>query len=519
MTLRAALTLAFYAFYIAVASVSAEPSPSQGQTKGSASAPVHAELTKPVYEEVTNLVRAYFPNAKISQTAGKLHFEFKAAPHISTSTNRPVIGPKEGGILGDVEIKHGNSGTAPKSINEYYYQTVMMAPYSANHDCHLNVKMSYPPETTSDFVDKFKILVNDFDSFLPPPPKSVTAEIPKAAAATAAATSSTTSASTVSTTTQDPSISTKPIASAVTLATAAPAPAAKPAAQPRKLFLWKARKGPDIVYLLGTIHAAPPSLYPLPREIEAAFNESKCLVVEVDISRRKVDPAKVNQLVDTSGKYTPPDKLSKHLSPGTKRVFEAYLNWAGESWAMYEQYKPWYARELITASVPRRGDLSKLRKALGIDLHFLAKALLTKTPVAEFETVEFQLALDSKLAPDVQDKLFQVSLLEMKDTDTFMATIFDAWKSGDTEKMERTAVKNSVDNPELIPFTMALLNNRNLGMAAKIEPLLKTKGSPLFVAVGSAHMVGETGLPNLLKKQGFEVEQLTAAPEERRSGR
>jgi uncharacterized protein len=71
----------------------------------------------------------------------------------------------------------------------------------------------------------------------------------------------------------------------------------------------------------------------------------------------------------------------------------------------------------------------------------------------------------------------------------------------------------------LIPFTMALLNNRNIGMAAKIEPFLKSKGSPLFVAVGSAHMVGETGLPNLLKKQGFEVEQLTAASEDNHSGR
>ncbi len=516
MTLRAAITFAFCAFYLTAASVRAETSPSQA--KDSAAAPVHAALTKPVYEEVTKLVRTYFPNAKISETAGKLHFEFKAAPHISTSTNRPVIGPKEGGILGDVEIKQGNSQTAPKNINEYYYQTMTMAPYSANHDCHLNVKMSYPPETTSDFVDKFKGLVNDFDSLLPPPPKSTATETskPKDASAKTVA-----SASTASTTTADSAVSAKPVATAATVATATAAtvPVAKPAAAPRKLFLWKARKGPDIVYLLGTIHAAPASLYPLPREIEAAFNESKCLIVEVDISKRKVDPAKVHQLVDNSGKYTPPDKLSKHLSPSTKRVFEAYLNWAGESWAMYEQYKPWYARELITASVPRRGDLSKLRKALGIDLHFLAKALLRKTPVAEFETVEFQLALDSKLAPDVQDKLLQVSLLEMKDTDTFMATIFDAWKSGDVEKMERTAVKNSVDNPELIPFTMALLNNRNIGMAAKIEPFLKTKGSPLFVAVGSAHMVGDTGLPNLLKKQGFEVEQLTAAPEERRTGR
>lgn len=485
MNLRAAIALAFCAFHMACFAVQAETSPAKGQTDGSA-ASIREELARPVYAELTKLVRTYYPNAKISEKGGKLHFEFKAAPHISTSTNLPVLGPKEGGILGEVELKQGKSKAEPRSINEYYYQTLLMSPYSSTNDCHLSVKVSYPPETSSDFVDKFKIAVNEFDT---------------------------------SQASSDAPISTSPVASIVSVPPTASVPVlpVKPLVAPRKLFFWKAKKGSDIVYLLGTVHTAPPNLYPLPKEIETAFNESKCLIVEVDISKRKVDPAKVHQLVETSGKYPPPDRLSKHLSPSTKRVFDAYLNWAGESWAMYEQYKPWYAREMITASVPRRGDLSKLRKGLGIDLHFLQKALARKTPVAEFETVEFQLALDSKLAPDVQDKLLQVSLLEMKDTDTFMATIFDAWKTGDTAKMEHTAVHNSVDNPELIPFTMALLNNRNIGMAAKIEPFLKTKGSPLFVAVGSAHMVGETGLPNLLKKQGFEVEQITAAPEDHHS--
>jgi len=79
--------------------------------------------------------------------------------------------------------------------------------------------------------------------------------------------------------------------------------------------------------------------------------------------------------------------------------------------------------------------------------------------------------------------------------------------------MEHSVAHVSIENPELLPFTRALLDNRNVGMAAKIEPFLKAKGSPLFVAVGSAHMVGDTGLVNLLKKKGFEVEQVTVPAE------
>lgn len=464
---------------------------------------IDSSVTKPLFDEVSKLVKMFYPNAKVSQVGTKIHFEFKAAPQISTRTHLTVIGPKQGGILGDVEVKKGSSTIHEQIQNEYYYQTILLAPYSAHHDCHLQVKLSYPPETSPDFVERFKGVIKDFGDSLPAASK-VAGQ--KENSSTDVDVSASSAISTTVSASAAPIIPVLPQASQVFQ---------KPKDTQRKLFFWKAKRGSDVVYLLGTIHAAPSTLYPLPREIESAFDSSRCLLVEVNIEKAKIDPEKIQQLVNTSGKYTAPDKLSKHLSPGTKRVFEAYLSWAGESWAMYEQYKPWYTRELI--SVPRRGDLSKMKKAYGIDLHFLQKAAAQKKPVEDFETVEFQLALDSKLSEDVQDKLLQVTLLELKDTERTMASIFDAWKSGDMEKMEKVAVHESVDNPDLIPFTMALLNNRNVAMAAKIDPFLKTKGSPLFVAVGSAHMVGESGLVNLLKKKGFEVEQVTVVPVEQKA--
>ncbi len=93
MTLRAAFTIVFCVFFSTTFAVQAETSRSTGQRQESTSSPVQVALTKPVYEEVTKLILTYYPNAKINEKGGKLHFEFKAAPHISTSTNLPVIGP------------------------------------------------------------------------------------------------------------------------------------------------------------------------------------------------------------------------------------------------------------------------------------------------------------------------------------------------------------------------------------------------------------------------------------------
>ncbi len=503
----AALLSAICAFCLFSDFVLCEAVCAQGTEQTKELATVHPAVVKPVFDEVTKLVKTFYPNAKFNENGAKLHFEFKVARQISTSTHLPVLGPKDGGILGDLEFERGIATRQGRVQNDYYYETILMEPYSANHNCHLNAKLSYPPQASSDFLEKFKDLVKEFDRLLPPPPRTAVTDVtpvPNSVVAAVSATSSAAASTTVS--------PTAPSAAPVHML---PQVSPRPKEAPRKLFFWKAKRGTDIVYLLGTIHAAPPTLYPLPREIESAFDSSRCLVVEINIAKVKVDPEKVRQLVATSGRYSSPDKLSKHLSPDTKRVFEAYLAWSGETWGMYEQYKPWYARELI--SIPRRGDLSKMKKSFGIDMHFLQKAIAQKKPIDEFETVDFQLALDSKLAAEVQDKLLQVTLLEMKDTEKTMASIFQAWKAGDVEQMERVAVHQSVDNPDLIPFTMALLNNRNIAMAAKIEPFLKTKGSPLFVAVGSAHMVGETGLVNLLRKKGFEVEQVIASPVDNRS--
>jgi len=47
-------------------------------------------------------------------------------------------------------------------------------------------------------------------------------------------------------------------------------------------------------------------------------------------------------------------------------------------------------------------------------------------------------------------------------------------------------------------------------MAQKIENIHES-GTSLFAAVGSLHMAGQKGLPSLLRKDGFEVQQIVPA--------
>jgi uncharacterized protein YbaP (TraB family) len=52
-----------------------------------------------------------------------------------------------------------------------------------------------------------------------------------------------------------------------------------------------------------------------------------------------------------------------------------------------------------------------------------------------------------------------------------------------------------------------LLGKRNPEMAANIERIMQ-QDQVAFVGVGLLHLVGDDGLPQLLKRRGYQVEQL-----------
>src|SRR5918992_5821569 len=49
-------------------------------------------------------------------------------------------------------------------------------------------------------------------------------------------------------------------------------------------FIWKASKGPNVVYLVGSVHLLSKDYYPLSPALDAAFKECDLLVEELDLA-------------------------------------------------------------------------------------------------------------------------------------------------------------------------------------------------------------------------------------------
>jgi uncharacterized protein YbaP (TraB family) len=480
------------------------PETSDGTTTDARTAP----YVNTLYPEIERLIREHYPKAKFTKTDRKIHFEYKARL-TTVPGNRQEVVPDFGGVIGDIELRDGpytGKVRLPQQFNEHaFYSVILMAPFSEKRNLHFYTRLEYPSDTPNNFLDEFRDKINSLDDVLNSgkfaEPAAVSS-VPSGTAASSPPAGSETSA-------PAPPVETT-IRAAAGSAPAGSGTAPVEAEKRAPTFLWKVTKDGDTIYLLGTIHGAISQFYPLPSAIDQAFDESKQLMVEIAID--KVEPEKIAKIVHQLGQYTPPDHLSKHLTPETKKIFEQYLSWSGETWEMYEKFKPFYVAGLAQQS-QKWATTTKFRSGLGLDLYFLARAREAGKVISDLETVEQQLHIDADLSEDAQDRLLRTSIIHMKqgDGEAQINGYLAAWKAGDTAAMEELAYRRTRDYPELREYEKALLDNRNVGMLAKIKQLVRAKPGPHFVAVGAAHLVGKQGLVALFERDGYKVERVSSA--------
>lgn len=271
----------------------------------------------------------------------------------------------------------------------------------------------------------------------------------------------------------------------------------------QRLFLWRIQSGKATAYLLGSIHVAKATMYPLDAQIERAFSNSNVLVVEADASPEKA-MAVAMKMMGRAG-YPLDDSLDKHISKETFDAVVARMSKDGMPAAQVKMLKPWFLASMMVLT-----ELQKLgiNPQNGLDLHFLASA--NGKPIIELESAESQIDLLDGFTDKQQEEFLEYTLKDMDSLAKNVNEIIDAWGAGDTRKIENYLFESSKDSPEMKTLLVKLFDERNAKMAVKIEELLKTDKT-YFIVVGAGHLVGKNGLLQLLGKD-HRVEQMTRFP-------
>ena len=272
-------------------------------------------------------------------------------------------------------------------------------------------------------------------------------------------------------------------------------------------FLWEVENGQNKVYLIGSIHLMPEDVYPLNDEVEKAFKEADILVVEVDAT--KVDQKKVQAFMIEKACYKEGKNLQTELPEELYKSVSKKFTELGVPMDQIDIYKPWF----VSLNLGLLG-LQKLniRAGLGIDVHFLNKANEKEMEILELETASSQLEMLASFQGEAQIDYLQYTVDNYDQSNTIFEDILEAWKTGDTEKMNTvTKVKMlelGKELPGIIDFYHKMFTERDEKILVKIEKLLNNDEDHVyFIIIGALHLVGEDGLLKRLNDKGYNTIQ------------
>ncbi|NRS88076.1 hypothetical protein HNQ02_000986 [Flavobacterium sp. 7E] len=239
-------------------------------------------------------------------------------------------------------------------------------------------------------------------------------------------------------------------------------------------------------YLYGTIHMICADDYFLTEKVQKALGNSDKLVLEINLA----DPAELAMMQQMAmGKET----LDKTLTPDQFARLDAILkSRTGLSVQQVNSYSLTTVMSLVLMKSFKCTDLKFY------EMEFIAKAKERGMEVAGFESIKAQIAIFEKAyTNDEMLKMFE----DMNETEA--ANTVSQYKKEHIQDVYNSLT--DVKNMSLIAKN-EMLDKRNANWVQNLAQVVKDQSA--FIAVGAAHLAGDLGVINLLRKAGYTVKPI-----------
>ncbi|MDH3304072.1 MAG: TraB/GumN family protein [Gammaproteobacteria bacterium] len=264
--------------------------------------------------------------------------------------------------------------------------------------------------------------------------------------------------------------------------------------------LWRAQGISNSVYLLGSIHLLRAEDHPLPTVIDAAYEDSEVLIMELDMD--DLDAALTQQLFTKKGVLRDGLTLRDLMGEELYSRAAAAAETSDIPIDLLAQSKPWLAAITVEMMVLYRIGFNP---SLGVEMHMTSRAVEDGKPIEGLETIEEQLAFLDGLSLHAQRELLIQTLEESASIDDSIGEMIRAWRYGDTDFLASGLLDSFAEQEEL---NDKLVTSRNQRWVSQIIELLDDADDYLII-VGALHLVGDAGVPSLLVQKGIEIMQLS----------
>ena len=267
-----------------------------------------------------------------------------------------------------------------------------------------------------------------------------------------------------------------------------------------KLPIWQIDGDENRVYLLGSIHLLREQDYPLPEEFDSVYKEADTLIMELDMD--DMDPVETQTLANEMGLIQDGRTLKDLLGDDIYAEAESLAEASQIPLSLLAGAEPWFAAMNVEVMLLMRMGFNP---TYGVETYFQNKAAADGKEILGLETMRQQLEFLDGLSPEAQRDMFMQALSEGAELREIMDSTIAAWRTGDVDFMENDLLGDMEEFPEL---NDVIVVERNIDWSQQIEALLDDDIDYLIV-VGTLHLVGDEGVPELLEARGHSVTQLT----------
>ena len=274
---------------------------------------------------------------------------------------------------------------------------------------------------------------------------------------------------------------------------------------------WRATRGDEVITLVGTYHFDDPRHGPNLERITPDIVAARTVLVEAGPDEEKAlmdliarDPSKMMIMDGPS--------LLEQLPPEVWSDLSAALALRGIPGFMAAKLQPWYVAVLL--SMPPCA-MAQMQDPKGLDGMVIDTARAAGIPVRGLEPFDTVFRIFDAMSQDEMIAMIQQTLAVEDQSEDYSATLADSYFAGESrliwEYMREVSyslpgyTRDEID-ADFARMEELLMNTRNR-LWIPVLTAAAAEG-PVFAAFGALHLSGEEGVLNLLRQEGYTLEQL-----------
>lgn len=267
-------------------------------------------------------------------------------------------------------------------------------------------------------------------------------------------------------------------------------------------MLWQVSSPQGKAWLLGSIHMADSAFYPLALAIREAFDSSAALAVEIDVTEDSV-AAEVGERMASNGLLEDGRNLEGVVGPRLWKRIDSLMSALDAPTETLQPLQPWLAAlQIANLTILNTG----IDASLGVDVVLIEAAYEQGKEVISLETPAQQVGVFAELPETTQVRYLESTLDEAAMAKGTVDSLKSFWKCGEDKALARLLLEQDMADPRFGDLKERLYDQRNAVMADGVEAFLKS-GRTVFVVVGTAHLLGEGSVVDLLRRKGYRVER------------